>query len=223
MSVPRRSTTALPNGRRELYQGLVRACRPRPLTTVSGWADAHRVLSSKGSGEPGPWRTSRTPYLREIMDQLSVSSPVQRIVLMFAAQIGKTESASTGSATSCTTPPRPMLVVLPDAGGAQALGEAAPGSAADGNAGAALHLRRQALARFGQRRGHEGLPRRHARGRRREQRGVSLASMPIRYVICDEVDRFPWEVGQEGDPLGLIDERTKTFPGARCCWSPRPR
>jgi phage terminase large subunit GpA-like protein len=36
--------------------------------------------------------------------------------------------------------------------------------------------------------------------------------MPIRYVLCDEVDRFPWEVGQEGDPLGLIDERTKTFP-----------
>jgi len=41
---------------------------------------------------------------------------------------------------------------------------------------------------------------------------ASLASMPIRYVLCDEVDRFPWEVGQEGDPLGLIDERTKTFP-----------
>jgi phage terminase large subunit GpA-like protein len=36
--------------------------------------------------------------------------------------------------------------------------------------------------------------------------------MPIRYVLCDEVDRFPWEVGAEGDPLGLIDERTKTFP-----------
>ena len=41
---------------------------------------------------------------------------------------------------------------------------------------------------------------------------ASLSSMPIRYVVCDEVDRFPWEVGQEGDPLGLIDERTKTFP-----------
>ncbi len=41
---------------------------------------------------------------------------------------------------------------------------------------------------------------------------ASLSSMPIRYVVCDEVDRFPWEVGTEGDPLGLIDERTKTFP-----------
>ena len=41
---------------------------------------------------------------------------------------------------------------------------------------------------------------------------ASLSSMPIRYVVCDEVDRFPWEAGEEGDPLGLIDERTKTFP-----------
>jgi len=40
----------------------------------------------------------------------------------------------------------------------------------------------------------------------------SLASMPIKYVLCDEIDRFPWDVGDEGDPLGLIDERTKTFP-----------
>jgi phage terminase large subunit GpA-like protein len=41
---------------------------------------------------------------------------------------------------------------------------------------------------------------------------ASLASMPIKYVLCDEVDRFPWDVGGEGDPLGLIDERTKTYP-----------
>ncbi|NBW63965.1 MAG: hypothetical protein EBR33_12820, partial [Synechococcaceae bacterium WB4_1_0192] len=41
--------------------------------TVSQWADAHRMLSRKGSSEPGPWRTDRTPYLREPMDCLSPS------------------------------------------------------------------------------------------------------------------------------------------------------
>jgi len=40
----------------------------------------------------------------------------------------------------------------------------------------------------------------------------SLASMPIKHVICDEVDRFPWEAGDEGDPLGLIQRRTSNFP-----------
>ena len=42
--------------------------RPEQALTVSEWADKHRRLSSKASAEPGPWRTNRTPYLREPMD-----------------------------------------------------------------------------------------------------------------------------------------------------------
>ncbi|HBH41044.1 MAG TPA: hypothetical protein DDW26_03930 [Rhizobiales bacterium] len=38
------------------------------------------------SAEPGPWRTSRSPYLREIMDALSTGSPFERVVLMKGAQ-----------------------------------------------------------------------------------------------------------------------------------------
>ena len=44
---------------------------PDPLLTVSEWADQHRLLSTKSASEPGRWRTSRTPYLRDIMDCLS--------------------------------------------------------------------------------------------------------------------------------------------------------
>ena len=68
--------------------------RPERALTVSEWADEHRRLSSKASAEPGPWRTSRTPYLREPMDELSTTSNVQRVVMMFAAQTGKTEAGS---------------------------------------------------------------------------------------------------------------------------------
>jgi Phage major capsid protein E/Phage terminase large subunit (GpA) len=62
--------------------------KPDPLLTVSEWADRYRVLSQRASSEPGRWRTERTPYLREIMDCLSPSSPVQRVALMKGAQIG---------------------------------------------------------------------------------------------------------------------------------------
>ena len=48
--------------------------RPEPLLTISAWADRYRILSQRASAEPGPWRTDRTPYLREIMDCLSPSS-----------------------------------------------------------------------------------------------------------------------------------------------------
>ncbi|MCP5353530.1 MAG: phage terminase large subunit family protein, partial [Chromatiales bacterium] len=74
-----------------ITRAMRRALRPDQVLTVSEWADTHRRLSGKAASEPGPWRTDRTPYLREIMDCLSSSSPVQRIVFMKGAQIGGTE------------------------------------------------------------------------------------------------------------------------------------
>ncbi len=40
---------------------------------------------------------------------------------------------------------------------------------------------------------------------------ASLSSRPIRIVLCDEVDRFPYSVGDEGDPEQLAFKRTQTF------------
>lgn len=39
----------------------------------------------------------------------------------------------------------------------------------------------------------------------------SLASRPIRVLLCDEVDRFPASAGTEGDPINLAKKRTATF------------
>jgi phage terminase large subunit GpA-like protein len=39
----------------------------------------------------------------------------------------------------------------------------------------------------------------------------SLASRPIRILLCDEVDRFPVSAGTEGDPINLAKKRTATF------------
>lgn len=40
---------------------------------------------------------------------------------------------------------------------------------------------------------------------------ASLASRPIRVVLCDEVDRYPPSAGSEGDPVNLARKRTATF------------
>ena len=65
------------DGAEELLRAWCGGLTPDPDLTVSAWADKHRVLSSRGASEAGPWRTSRTPYLREIMDALSPSHPCQ--------------------------------------------------------------------------------------------------------------------------------------------------
>lgn len=40
---------------------------------------------------------------------------------------------------------------------------------------------------------------------------ASLSSRPIRLVLCDEVDRYPYSAGEEGDPEALAFKRTQTF------------
>jgi len=40
---------------------------------------------------------------------------------------------------------------------------------------------------------------------------ASLASRPIRVVLCDEVDRYPHSAGSEGDPVSLASKRATTF------------
>lgn len=40
---------------------------------------------------------------------------------------------------------------------------------------------------------------------------ASLSSRPIRVVLCDEVDRYPFSAGTEGDPVSLAKKRSQTF------------
>ena len=40
---------------------------------------------------------------------------------------------------------------------------------------------------------------------------ASLSSRPIRFLLLDEVDKYPANAGKEADPISLARERTKTF------------
>lgn len=53
------------------------------------WADHNRILTRETSKEVGPWRTDRTPYLREPLEALSEESPVTAVTMVFGTQLGK--------------------------------------------------------------------------------------------------------------------------------------
>lgn len=61
---------------------------PPENLTVSEWADKYRVLPREGAAEGGKWRTSRTPYFKEVMDSFT-DPTINRIVVVAAAQVGK--------------------------------------------------------------------------------------------------------------------------------------
>ena len=64
--------------------------KPPDDLTVTHWAEKKRRLSTESSAEPGPWKTSRTPYLRVVMDCFT-DPKVKRIVMVAASQVGKSE------------------------------------------------------------------------------------------------------------------------------------
>ena len=190
--------------------GFLDGLRPEQPLTVSEWADKHRRLSSKASAEPGPWRTGRTPYLREPMDCLSSSSPVQRVVMMFAAQTGKTEAGSNWLGYVIDHAPGPMLCVQPTVEMAKRLSKQrlesmitdtpclaakiAPSRARDsGNTMFSKDFTGGIMLLTG------------------ANSSTGLRSAPCRYLFADEVDAYPSDVDGEGDPVALAERRTTTF------------
>lgn len=54
----------------------------------SEWVERHRVMPTENTAYPGPFRYSRTPYLREIIDCLSSDHPAHTVIVMKGAQLG---------------------------------------------------------------------------------------------------------------------------------------
>ena len=72
-------------------ENLLAGLRPPPEMTISQWAEKYRILAGTASSEPGRWSNARTPYLVEIMDELSPQSSATDVVFMKGSQIGGTE------------------------------------------------------------------------------------------------------------------------------------
>ena len=190
-----------------------RGLEAEPQLTVSEWADRHRVLPT-ANAEPGPWRTDRVPYLREIMDALSTSLPIERVVFMNGAQTGGTAAALNAIGYWIAHAPGIILTVWPSIDmvrrnsririeplidGTPALrAKIPPARSKDpGNAVAQKEFPGGALVMTG------------------ANSAAGLRSLPARYLVLDEVDAFPPDADGEGDPVALAVQRTVTFRGRR--------
>lgn len=80
-------------------KAFLKAFKPKPIITISEWADKNRVLGSDTSSTPGRWRTEKTPYLREPMD-ICGQRDYKHVVLMFGSQLGKALACDTPIATT---------------------------------------------------------------------------------------------------------------------------
>lgn len=181
-----------------------------PIISVSEWADGNIVLSTMDSSEAGPFRTSRTPYVREIVECLSPQHPCEKVVWMAGAQVAKTRTGLNwiGYVVDCA--PGPMLMVQPTVDTAKRVSKQRLAPMFE-NVEALAAKVKPARERDS---GNTQLEKEFPGGMlilAGANSAAGLRSMPIRYLFLDEVDAYPADVEGEGDPVSLAQKRLGTY------------
>ena len=192
--------------------GMTNALEPDEDLLISEWADTYRKLPRESSMEYGQFRTSRTPYLKEIMDCLSPQSPVKEVVFIKCTQIGATDGIGNNFLLyTAHKKPRPCLMILPTV------------------ELAGRHSKSKVDKTLSVMPCMSGLIRDSKGGKKRDESvlmkefpggfwmflGSNSASAARSVSICnlilDDVDGFKMEISDEGDPIDIIKKRTDSF------------
>jgi phage terminase large subunit GpA-like protein len=180
-----------------------------PKLTVSEWADAERYLSPESSAEPGKWQTSRVPYAKEPMDCIN-DPEIESIVLMWGAQLSKTESLNNIIGYFVHYDPSPILYMQPTLEMAETVSKDRIAPMIRDTPALTNKFKDPRTRDSGNTVKHKSYKGGHLTlcGANSPS---SLASRPIRIVLADETDRYPFSAGAEGDPVKLARKRTATF------------
>ena len=192
-----------------ISQTIFKIVAPPPDLTVSEWADSERKLSSESSAEPGRWRTDRAPYQKEILDAVN-SQDVKQVVVMSSAQVGKTEIINNIVGYYIDNDPSPILLLQPTLEMAQAYSKDRLAPMVRDTSALSSKIADSKSRSAGNTMLHKTFPGGHITMAGANS-PASLASRPIRILLCDEIDRYPASAGSEGDPVNLAKKRTTTF------------
>ena len=187
--------------------------KPPENLSVSEWAEAKRIVSRETAAEPGPWRTSRTPYLLKPMEAFTDPN-VRKIVMVAASQIGKTELELNIIGYIIDQDPGSILYIHPKLEDARKFSR----ERIDTMIRDCKDLRNKVADVKAKSGGNTILQKTFPGGLLKligTNSSSALASTPARYIIGDELDRWTKSVGDEGDPLSLAEARQATFYNAK--------
>jgi phage terminase large subunit GpA-like protein len=193
--------------------GAVQVLRP------SEWAEAHRYLPPSVTPMPGPYRFDVAPYLREIVDNLSVDSPIREVSVMKGVQlcltVGVLENFIGYAIDHVRT--APCMLVTADAELAKLRMESyvTPMLQASG----LTHLIRSADEKNTRKTGKTDKKIEWEGGGFLvpfgAQNANKLRSLTIQFLLNDEIDGWPLVVGRDGDPMKLVRDRTSAHESNR--------
>ena len=184
------------------YEALQLLSPPEQLT-VSEWAEEYRILDAKSAAMPGPWSNDVTPYLVGVMDEFN-NYETEKIVFVKPTQIGGTEALQNMIGYIVAQDPAPTMIVYPT--------DTLAKSVSENRLQPMLKATPEIAKKFDE---NSPLLELQFDGMYLTLAGSNspsgLASKPIRFLMMDEVDKYPGASSKEADPIKLATERTKTF------------
>lgn len=201
----------------KLLTAAVKRWKPPKQLSVADWADQHFYLSSEYAAEAGRWST--ISFQREPLNTVSDPS-VWQTVIRSCTQLLKTTVIQIGTAYCIDQDPGPILIIQPRDADAKAFSKerispmlrdvpCLRGKVSDSKAKKSSNTIEEKWFKGGllacTSAGSPG----------------NLARRAIRFLFCDEEDKWVASSGSEGKPFSLALKRTATFrhrkKAIRCC------
>ena len=184
--------------------------KPDPYIDLVEWSNTYRRLPKESSVEPGRYRTSRTPYVEEILKELSPQSPTQEVVFVKPTQIGASELGNNFLFAIAHRYPGPAMMAMPtdDMVKKHSKKKIAPSVLS-------MPCLEGVIKKPKSRDSGNTLLLKEFPGGSWTFTGsnspASARSDSIRYLILDDYDGFIQNAGDEGSPGDLLKKRTDAF------------
>lgn len=186
----------------------LQAMRPPPRLTVNEWAERNRVVARGTSPEAGRWRSK--PYQAPVLD--AISDPRNEAVLFVAASQGggKTEILLNAIGYFVDADPCPQLIVTANVEMAEALSKDRLAPMIRETPSLAAKIKDPRSRDSGNTIRHKEFAGGHSTlvG---SNSPSGLAMRPVRFLGCDEIDRWAQSAGTEGNPRAIAEARTTAF------------
>lgn len=194
----------------EFLSAALAGLEPDPDIDFVEWANRHMQLTKESSIEPGQYRTSRTPYVEEILRELSPQSETEEVVVVKGTQLGFTTLANIFLFAVADLFPGPCLLVQPTDAMAQdhSKDKIAPSLEQ-------IDVLKGKVKEAKSRDSGNTILKKQFPGGSWTLTGsnspVAARSKSIRYLVLDDYDGFVQNAGGEGDPGSLFMKRTDAF------------
>lgn len=195
----------------EVYSAAV---KPDLYILMSKWAEDHFVLPRESTKEHGRYRIERTPFVREILDELSPMSPTTDVTLIKPTQLAGTTIAIIFMMCIAHLYPGPLLFITVTVELAKRFSKKRITPSIN-----LMPCLEGKITTLKSRDARNTILTKEFPGGSWLLTGSNAAasyrSEPAKYVILDDYDGFALDIEGEGDPGELADRRTTSFSDAK--------